>query len=123
MSHAFYRICRVAPEEHRVVVVERCGTQPSSRCVFFCCLKSTTHGNRREKLTQILFETYNVWGIYLINSAIATLYAVNRTTGIVVDIGASVVEALPVYNGKCCTSACRRSNLGGNWSTNLFLTI
>lgn len=41
----------------------------------------------REYLTQMLFETFNVKGCYLLDSSVASLYAAGKTDGIVVDVG------------------------------------
>jgi len=48
----------------------------------------------REKYVQIMFETFNVPAMYLVNSAVLSLYASGRTTGIVLDIAmASVTQS------------------------------
>jgi actin-related protein len=41
----------------------------------------------RECLTQMLFETFNVRGCYLLDSSVASLYASGKTDGVVVDVG------------------------------------
>merc|ERR1712205_223476 len=41
----------------------------------------------REKMTQIMFETFNVRRFYVAIQAVLSLYASGRTTGVVVDCG------------------------------------
>lgn len=41
----------------------------------------------RERLTQTLFETFNVKGCYMLDSSIACLYAAGKVSGMTVDVG------------------------------------
>lgn len=53
----------------------------------------------REKLTQLLFDTFNVPALYVANSAVCSLYTVGKFTGVVVDSGDRVTHIVPVYDG------------------------
>lgn len=48
-----------------------------------------THGLQavRERLVQLMFETFNVSGFYATEQAVLSLYAVGRISGCTVDIG------------------------------------
>lgn len=41
----------------------------------------------RERLTQLLFEQFNLAGLYLGEQGVLSLYSAGKTTGTVVDLG------------------------------------
>ena len=81
--HTFYNELRVAPEEHPAMLTE---VGPTPR-------------QNREKMTQIMFETFNTPAMYVTMQAALSLYASGRINGIVVDCGDGVSCAVPIYNG------------------------
>eukprot|EP01083_Nonionella_stella_P052994 140398_1 len=81
--HTYYNELRAAPEEHAVLVTEA-AFQPKSN---------------REKMTQIMFETFNVPRFYVSNPFTLGLYSIGRTTGIAVDAGHGAIQVAAVYDG------------------------
>merc|ERR1712230_262033 len=53
----------------------------------------------RERMTQIMFETFTARRFYVAIQAVLSLYASGRTTGVVVDCGDGVSHTVPIYEG------------------------
>ena len=51
----------------------------------------------REKMTQLMFETFQVQGLYVAIQAVLSLYSNGRTTGVVLDSGDGVSHTVPIY--------------------------
>ncbi|KAK1223487.1 hypothetical protein PQX77_013645 [Marasmius sp. AFHP31] len=81
--HIFYREFRISPQEHPVLLTE----QP---------LNPKAH---REKMTEIMFETFDVPALYIQIQAVLALFAYGRTTGVVFDSGHGQSHVVPVFEG------------------------
>ena len=71
----------------------------------------------REKMAQIMFETFNVPGLYIGLQSLLSLYTSGKTTGIVVDSGEDVTRYTPIFDGFIISPGVIQQNLGGRHLT------
>ncbi|CAI5942407.1 unnamed protein product [Closterium sp. NIES-65] len=90
-------LCFSFPEEHPVLLTEAA---------------SNSEGNR-EKLAEVMFETFNFPAMYVAIQSVLALYASGRTMGLVLDSGFGVSSAVPVYEGLALPNGIHNLNLGG----------
>ena len=97
----------VSPENYPVLLTEAC------------------HGPKanRERMTQIMFETFNTPALYIAIQATLSLYASGRTTGTVVDSGDGVTYIVPIYEGYSLPHAISRMDFAGRDLTHYLMRL
>jgi len=95
--HCYFTELLIPPEEHPCLMTE----SPLNPKI------------SREKMTQNLFEIFNVPFFYVAPQSVLGLYASGRTTGIVVDSGDGVTHSVPIYEGYALPHAIMKLDLAG----------
>lgn len=95
--HAFHHELHATPESHSILLTDA----------------PLNSKRNREKMTQIMFETFNSTNVYIANQSVLALFASGYTTGIVIDSGDAASHAVPIYNGHALSHAILRFNLTG----------
>lgn len=95
--HTFYNELRIDPDQHPVMLTEA-PLNPKAN---------------RERMTQLMFETFGVPAMYVSIQAILSLYSAGRTTGCIFDSGDGVSHIVPVYDGYCLPHAVARIDIAG----------
>jgi len=96
-EYCFSNELRVDPSEHRVLLTEA---------------PSNPKANR-EKMTTLMFETFQTQGLYVSIQAVLSLYSNGRTTGCVVDSGDGVTHTVPVFEGYSIPHAVKKNFIAG----------
>ena len=106
-GHVFTNELRVAPEEHNVMLTEA----------------PMNPKENREKMAQIMFETFNVPGLYIAIQAVLSLYSAGKFTGIVADSGDGVTHFVPIFDGYSLPHAVIRLDLAGRDLTEFMMKL
>lgn len=106
-NHAFYDQLVVDPKDH-VTLLSETPKNPKSN---------------REKMAQIMFETFGVPALYVSIQAVLSLYSDGRATGLVLDCGDDVTHCVPIANGYAFDDAIIRLDMGGRDLTQRLVTL
>ena len=100
--HTFFNELRTAADEHPVLLTEA----------------PLTPKQNREKMTEIMFDTFNVPAFYVAIQAVLSLYSSGRRTGTVFDSGDGVTHVVPISEGYALPYAIQRIDIAGRDITN-----
>ncbi|KAI8099272.1 actin family [Halteromyces radiatus] len=101
----FNTVLRVNPQEHPLLYTEPAWNTTESR----------------EKLAELAFEKFDFPAFYLAKDAVMTAFSVGRATALVLDSGAGVTSAVPVYDGYVLKKGILRSPIAGDLLTRQIL--
>ncbi|XP_077003172.1 actin-related protein T1 [Tamandua tetradactyla] len=88
------------------------GVKPSQQPVLMTETSLNPRENR-EKMAELMFETFNVPAFYLSNHAVVALYASACVSGLVVDSGDGVTCTVPVFEGYSLPHAITKFSVAG----------
>lgn len=106
-QHTFYNELCLAPEQHMVLLTD----------------EPLTPKANREKMTQIMFETFDTPAMHIANSSVLSLYSCGRYHGLMVDSGDGVTSCLPIYEGQVLRQAVVKQDVAGRDLTDYLTDI
>jgi actin-related protein 2 len=77
----------------------------------------------REKMVQVMFDTFGFGAVYIGIQAVLTLYAQGLVTGVVMDIGDGVTHICPVYEGRTNPQTVKRLDIAGRHITDYLIKL
>lgn len=98
LEYIFHTVLAVRPEE----------------CAVLLEVPVMSPRTMKEKLAEVFFERFSVPSFYMYPQPLASLYAVGKMTGLVVDCGDGLTQVMPVYSGYPIMHAINRVGLGGS---------
>ncbi|XP_074048470.1 actin-related protein T2-like [Macrotis lagotis] len=98
------------------------GIKPSDRSVLMT-EPSLNPRNNREKMAEMMFESFRVPAFYLSDQAVLALYASACVTGLVVDSGSGITCTVPVFEGYSLPHAVSKLYIAGKDITEHLLKL
>ena len=96
-NHSFYNELQVSPEEYAVLL----------------SVAPLISNSNREKMIQIMFESFNTPAMFIAIQEVLSLFASGRTTGIVLGSGDGVSHIVPIEEGYVLPHGVLRLDLAG----------
>jgi actin-related protein len=96
-SHIFENDLAADPKEHLITMLEIPGNPKENR----------------EKMVEILMETFGFQGAFVANTAAASLFGRGKTTGVVLTVGEGVTMSIPVCEAHFIPHAMMKLDLSG----------
>ena len=106
-SHTFHNELRIDPAAQPVMLIDSALNVKANR----------------EKMVEIMFETFKVPALYVATAPALSLYKSGRRTGIVLDCGYGFGQIVPIYEGHVLSNAISRVDLTGSNLTNYLMEL
>lgn len=103
----FTKELQVDPMEHKVMLTESPGNPKPNR----------------EKMTEMMFETFQVQALYVAIQAVLSLISNGRSNGVVCDSGDGVTSTVPVFEGFAVQYAIRKNFVSGRAITDHLIDL
>jgi len=107
--HTFDNELGVSPKEHPILLTE-IPLNPTDDNF------KKAHANR-EKMTQMMFDTFEVPKMTVVIDAVLALYAARKTTGVVVHSTNAITQVVPIYEGYAIPHAILNFDVNGGHVT------
>ena len=104
-DYTFNQALKVSPSEHNILLTQNI----------------LNVGDKIKKMCQIMFETFNVPGLWIQNQPSLSLYAAGKYTGFVIDSGESNTQFVPYFDGFLVDKF--RIDFGGNDVTKFLIKM
>ena len=95
--HTFFSELQIAPEEYNIFLTE----------------SPFNTREDREKITEIMFETFNCPCMYLSNQSVLSAYSIGKSTGCVIDCGDGSTNFSPIFEGLLCRNGVTHIPIAG----------
>jgi len=105
--HTFFNELRVAPDNHPLLVTET----------------PLNPKYNKEKMTQVMFETFNIPAFYIASQPVLALYSSGKTIGLVIDSGDGITTTVPIYEGYALPYSIKSLNIGGKDMTEYLMQL
>ncbi|MFX0092632.1 MAG: actin, cytoplasmic 2 [Candidatus Hodarchaeota archaeon] len=105
--YIFYNDLRVNPVDHPVLLTE----PPLNPAL------------NRERMAEFFFETLNVPAMAVLSSASLALQFLEKTTGLIVDMGGDATHIVPIYDNSVISHAISRIGIAGQDITKYLLRL
>ena len=106
-GHIFTHELRVAPEDYNVMLTET----------------PLNPKENKEKMAQLMFEYFNVKGLYIADTAALSIYSAGKFTGFVVDSGDIITNLVPVFDGFSLPCGITKFKIAGRDLTEYMITL
>ena len=97
-------------------------TSKSNSLVLLTVPPLTTNADK-QIMTEIMFNKFNVSGLYIATDAVLALLATGRKTGIVLHSTEGATHIVPIYEGQAITDKIKRFNICGQDLTNYLMKL